>query len=164
VPTLALDDGETLIESGAILDALDEMVGPQRAMAPRSGPERRRCLKLCALGSGLADKAVSLVYEGLLRDPPSPVWTRRCEAQIESVLAVLEADRAASGDGWWLGGAVSHADVMAGCALGFLGEAHPRLFDAARWPALAAHSARCEALAAFQAIRQPFAVALPQGA
>ncbi len=32
VPTLVLDDGETLIESGAILDYLDECVGPARAM------------------------------------------------------------------------------------------------------------------------------------
>ena len=42
VPTLVLGDGEVLIESGAILDALDEMVGPARAMLPNSGPERRR--------------------------------------------------------------------------------------------------------------------------
>ena len=42
VPTLVLDDGEVLIESSAILDALDEMVGPARAMLPGAGPERRR--------------------------------------------------------------------------------------------------------------------------
>ena len=32
VPTLVLDDGEALIESTAILDYLDELVGPDRAM------------------------------------------------------------------------------------------------------------------------------------
>jgi glutathione S-transferase len=88
----------------------------------------------------------------------------RCEAQIAGVLAALEADRAAAGDGWWLGEAIGHADVAVGCTLGFLREAHPRLFDPARWPALAAHAARCEALAAFQAIRQPITVALPANA
>jgi glutathione S-transferase len=37
VPTLVLDDGEALIESMAILDYLDELVGPDKAMiAPRS--------------------------------------------------------------------------------------------------------------------------------
>ena len=41
VPTLVLDDGEVLIESAAILDALDQMVGPERAMAPASGAARR---------------------------------------------------------------------------------------------------------------------------
>jgi glutathione S-transferase len=161
VPTLVLDGGETLIESGAILDALDEIAGPERALLPRSGPDRRRALRICALGSGLADKAVSLFYEGVLHAAPSPIWSQRCEAQIGAVLAVLEAERAASRSDWWLGAAIGHADIMAACALGFLREAHPRLFDAARWPRLAAHAARCEGLPAFQAIRQPISVALP---
>src|SRR5215813_10852277 len=40
VPTLVLDDGEALIESTIILDYLDELVGPEKAMLPapaRSG-------------------------------------------------------------------------------------------------------------------------------
>src|ERR1700755_2855878 len=37
VPTLVLDDGEALIESTAILDYLDETVGPERAMLPARG-------------------------------------------------------------------------------------------------------------------------------
>ena len=161
VPTLVLEGGETLIESAAILDALDELAGPERAMLPRSGPERRRALKVCALGSGLADKAVSLLYEGVLHAAPSPVWIQRCESQIADVLTVLETDRAAEpGDGW-LGEAIAHPDIMVACALNFVREAHPRLFDPARWPHLAAHSARCEALPAFQAIRQPITVSLP---
>ncbi len=164
VPTLVLDGGETLIESGAILDALDEMAGPGRAMLPGSGPARLRALKICALGSGLADKGVSLFYEGVLHAAPSKVWIERCEAQIANVLEALEADRAASRSDWWLGEAIGHADIMAACALGFVREAHPRLFDPARWPKLAAHSARCEALPAFQAIRQPISVALPEDA
>jgi glutathione S-transferase len=164
VPTLVLDDGEVLIDSGAILDALDEMVGSERAMLPGSGPERRRALRISALATGLADKAVILFYEGLLHEAPSPVWTQRCEAQIVDVLAALEAERAAAGADAWLGKAIGHADIAVACAIGFLREAHPRLFDAARWPALAAHAARCEALPAFQAIRQPITVALSQDA
>ncbi len=37
VPTLVLDDGEVLLESQALLDYLDELVGPQRALLPRAG-------------------------------------------------------------------------------------------------------------------------------
>src|SRR4249920_3471364 len=37
VPVLVLDDGVVLVESGAILDALDDMVGAQRALMPVSG-------------------------------------------------------------------------------------------------------------------------------
>ena len=41
VPTLVLDSGEALIESTAILDYLDETVGPDRAMLPARGEARR---------------------------------------------------------------------------------------------------------------------------
>ena len=80
VPTLVLDDGEALIESGAILDHLDELVGPERAMIARSGPERRRHLRITALATGLADKSVSLVYERVLRKEQSSVARRRFPA------------------------------------------------------------------------------------
>jgi hypothetical protein len=39
--------------------------------------------------------------------------------------------------------------------LRFTTEAHPQLFDVARYPALAAHAARCEAMPAFVEIVQP---------
>jgi glutathione S-transferase len=158
VPTLVLDDGEALVESGAILDALDEMAGPERALLPRSGPVRRRGLRVCALSTGLADKAVSLLHEGLLHEAPSQAWIDRCRAQIGEVLTALEHDRAASATGWWIGEAISHADIAAACALRFTREAHPGLVDAGRWPALAAHGYRCEALAPFAAICQPLTV------
>jgi glutathione S-transferase len=57
VPTLVLDNGETLIESAAILDHLDELVGPPRAMIFGRGDLRRHAPKVCALATGLADRA-----------------------------------------------------------------------------------------------------------
>jgi glutathione S-transferase len=36
VPTLVTNSGETLMESSAILDYLDELAGPDRALLPRS--------------------------------------------------------------------------------------------------------------------------------
>jgi glutathione S-transferase len=156
VPTLVLDGGEALIESTAILDYLDELVGPERAMIARSGPERRHALKLCALATGLGDKAVSLVYERVLRrDHQSKIWVERCEAQIGGVLEVLEKERAAIASLYWFGERIGHADIVVACVLRFTGEAHPQLFDATRYPALAAHSARCEAMPVFQEIVQP---------
>ena len=158
VPTLVLDDGEVLIESGAILDHLDEVAGPDRALIARQGADRRRALKLCALSTGLADKAVSLVYERVLHKERSDLWVERCTGQIGAVLDVLEADRAAAPGPWWFGDRINHADIAAACALRFLGEAHPQVFDRSRWPALAAHSDVCEAMAEFQAVVQPFSV------
>ncbi len=156
VPTLVLDGGdEALIESTAILDCLDELVGPEKAMIAERGPERRRALKICALGSGLGDKAVSLVYERVLRKDQLKLWVERCEAQIGGVLDVLEKERAAVASPYWFGERIGHADIMVACALRFTGEAHPALLGAARYPALTAHAARCEALPVFQEIVQP---------
>jgi glutathione S-transferase len=157
VPTLVFEDGEVLIESTAILDYLDELVGSDEAMIADGGPERRHALKICALATGLADKAVSLVYERVLRrDHPSKIWVERCEAQIGGVLDVLEEERAAIASTYWFGDRIGHADIMVTCALRFTGEAHPALLNAARHPALTAHAARCEVLPVFCEIVQQF--------
>lgn len=156
VPTLVLDNGEVLIESGAILDYLDETAGPSRAMITRSGELRRHALKVCALATGLADKAVSLVYEQVLHQTMSDQWVERCRTQISAVLNALEADRAARATRFWAGDAIDHADIAVACALRFICDAHPGLFDVRRWPALASHLATCERLPVFQEIAQPF--------
>ncbi len=156
VPTLVLDGGEALIESTAILDYLDELVGPDKAMIAESGPERRHALKICALATGLGDKAVSLVYERVLRkDHQSKIWVERCQAQIGGVLDVLERERAGVASPYWFGMRIGHADIAVACVLRFTAEAHPALFDATRYPALKAHAGACEALPVFQEIVQP---------
>lgn len=161
VPTLVLDDGEVLIESAAILDALDEMAGPDRALIPPAGHGRRAVLKVCALGAGLADKAVSLVYERVIHERTTAGWVERCRSQISGVLDALEAQRSGSAGPWWFGETMTHADIMVGCALRFVTEAHPGSFDLAAWPALSAHAERCEALEAFKGALKPFFVTLP---
>ena len=155
VPTLVCEDGEALIESTAILDYLDELVGPEKAMIAERGPDRRHALKICALATGLGDKAVSLVYERVLRKDASKVWVERCEAQIGGVLDALESERAAIPSPYWFGDRIGHADIAVACVLRFTAEAHPGLLAAARYPALLAHAARCEALRPFVEIVQP---------
>jgi glutathione S-transferase len=51
VPTLVLDDGTALFESSAILDYLDDSVGLERALLPRTGFARREGLRICALAT-----------------------------------------------------------------------------------------------------------------
>jgi glutathione S-transferase len=155
VPTLLLDDGTPLIESGAILDALDEMVGAARALLPREGSVRRDGLHVIALATGTMDKAVSLLYEPLHRANPSESWMTRCRLQIGDGLRALEQDRSRRASGWWLGDALSHADVTVGCLVRFVSEAHPGLLDETRYPRLLGHAARCEARPSFREISQP---------
>jgi glutathione S-transferase len=154
VPTLVLEGGESVIETMAILDHLDEQVGPERALAPRSGAERRAALKVCALAAGLSDKAVSLVYERILHEEVSTLWVQRCETQIAQTLDALEAGRPEPA--FWSGDRPGHADIAVACAYAFTFEAHPQLAQEGRWPRLAAHAAACEALEPFRARRQPF--------
>ena len=157
VPTLVLDSGEALIESAMILDYLDDTVGTERAMLPAMGAERRTQLRICALAMGLGDKGVSLLYERVLRKEKLELWIERCQDQIAGVLDVLEQERAAVKTPYFFGERIGHADIAVACVLRFTGEAHPALFSAARYPALAAHAARCEALPPFQEIVQPLA-------
>jgi glutathione S-transferase len=156
VPTLVLDDGDVLIESGAILDYLDDSVGPSRALIARHGPGRCHALKVCALATGMADKAVSLIYEQALHQAVSDQWVQRCRTQIAAVLDALAVDRAGRTTPHWFGDAIGHADIAVACVLRFLADAHPDLFDPVRWRPLADHAARCEAMPVFKEISQAF--------
>jgi len=99
---------------------------------------------------------VSLLYEQLLHDEASEAWVARCSAQIEGVLAALEAARATCATPFWFGATPGHPDIAVACALRFLAEAHPRLHAPARRPRLAAHAAACEAMPVFASVVQPF--------
>ena len=156
VPALVLDDGDVLIDSHVILDYLDSLVKPERAMFPRSEPARHRALKVSALAAGLADKAGSLFYEKRLHTDASDIWVERCSAQIGGVLTVLEADRAGRTTAYWFGDHIGHADIAVACVLRFLGDAHPGLIPLGGFPALQAHAAKLEALPVFQEISQVF--------
>lgn len=156
VPTLVLDNDEVLIESHSILDYLDSLVPADRAMFPAAEPARHQALKVAALATGLADKAVSLFYERRLHEEASEVWVDRCRAQIAAVLATLEADRAGRVGDYWFGDRIGHADIAVAAALRHLAEAHPGLISMAGFPALSAAAGRIEALPVFQTIAQPF--------
>lgn len=156
VPTLVLDDGEVLFDSFSMIDCLDDLVGEERALCPRTGPMRRHVLAVATLAMGAAEKAVSLFYELRLHKEISAVWAERCRTQILSTLAALERDRAARTSPYWFGDAIGHADIAAAVALRFIREAHPGLVAEADIPALAAHAAGLEALPVFHDIAQPF--------
>src|SRR5260370_36560097 len=69
VPSLILPDGTTLIDSAAILDWLDQTVGPQRAPLPSGGLARHQALQRVALATGTIDKVTAGAYERLI--PPA---------------------------------------------------------------------------------------------
>lgn len=153
IPSLILDDGEVLIDSAAILDHLDELVGPERALTPGSGAaRRRRVLQLMAAATGAIDKAGAVVYERHFHAPHAvnADWLARCLGQLRGGLAYLEAQMTQT---WLALDRFSQADVTAGALAGYL-KLRVEEIDLARdYPRLARHSERCEALPAFEQTR-----------
>lgn len=161
-PTLVLDDGEVLTESAAMLDHLDDLVGPQRALMPAHGAPRRQAQRLIALANGAIDKAILIVLERIFREPAmrSEAWLSRCRTQVEGALQALDAACAErSGHDWLVGEAMTHADVAVACFTTHLRESVP--WDLAGLPSLRAHVDRCEALPLFADHYVPFAAPVP---
>ncbi len=156
VPILVLDDGTALLESAAIIDYLDSQVPADKVLMPPNEPERHLALRRASLACGLADKAVSMFYELRLHAEPSPTWIKRCQEQISGVLNALEVERAKDKLTYWFETDCGHADIAEVCALRFLSEAHPGMFEMTKYPALAKHATMLEALAVFKEISQPF--------
>src|SRR3979490_1776250 len=109
VPTLVLGSGEALIESTAILDYLDDLVGPEDAMIAARGPARHRGLRICALATGLGDKTVSLLYERVLRKDQLKIWVDRREAELRVALKIAEKVAPPMGPPYWFGTRIGHA-------------------------------------------------------
>jgi len=156
VPTLVLEDGAAVTDSAAILAVVDDIVGPEQARLQRTGKDGRDLQRIAGFAAGVADKAVSLVYEHLLREAASPSWVERCRLQIRETLDLLEVERQLRPTVWLFDAALSHADVMLATMKGFIAEALDKEFDWSRWPALAAHAKACEELPVFRDARQPF--------
>jgi len=149
VPALVLDDGECLIDSAAILDYLDETVGPQRALMPAGGKARRDGLQKIVLATGVSDKAIAITYER--RKPAAKIdetWIARCRGQQAAALAELDRRCAAAERD---GARPMQPEITAATMLGYLRLRQPETLPAGRYPALEALSARAEAHPAFKA-------------
>jgi glutathione S-transferase len=159
VPTLVTDTGESLMESGAILDYLDELAGPERALLPRAGAERRQALNLMAMATGAAEKGVLQVYERVFRPEAKrhQPWVDRCRLQMSSSLAAIDRYLGERGVSQWLvGKKITQADITVACAFTFLNDTLKVAEDAVMFQSLSTLASRCEAIPAFQETRIPF--------
>lgn len=140
IPSLVLDDGDVLIDSAAILDWLDQCVGPERALVPAAGAARRRVLHRMALATGVIDKAGAAAYERLIRPEAYrwPQWIERCLTQAAGGLVALAAER------WPARDRLDQAEITTACMLRYLRIAVPDVLPAGRYPTLDVLSERCE--------------------
>ena len=94
IPALILDNGEVLVDSGAIIDYLDETFGRDRALTPAAGPSTARSvLKVAAIMMGACDKGLQAAYERN-HHPPEKLhqpWIDDCMAQVTNALIAVDA-------------------------------------------------------------------------
>jgi len=93
IPALVLASGETLIDSNAIIDHLDEVYGGERPLTPRGGAERRAVLKVAAMMMGACEKGLHAAYERNRRPPEKrhQPWIDDCMAQVNNALVAVDA-------------------------------------------------------------------------
>lgn len=142
VPALVLETGETLIDSGAIIDHLDEQAGPARALIPPHGPERRLILQAMATSTGISEKVVATFFERYFHPKGvSKELETRLLSQIKAGLEKLEHD---CGSPWFIDSHMTQADITIGCMLSHLKLRLPDAFPASKYPKLHALSLHCE--------------------
>jgi glutathione S-transferase len=130
IPALVLEDGSTLFDSHVICEYLDSLA-PSPRLFPRENAQRVNTLTLGALGDGILEAALLLVYEKRFRPEDKWVqgWMDRQQAKIDEALDHLERNPPLWG---------KHPDyghLTIACALGYLDfrhggrwrAAHPRL-------------------------------------
>jgi len=155
VPCLVQTHGDTLIESSAILDFLDESVDSSRALLPRFGDARREALRIIAVATGAGEKGVTQVYESAFRPPEKRYrpWVERCHTQMHAGLAELDRLCQVRGGPWLLGNQITQADITVTCVYTFLSDALALNREGAAYPALAAVVAQCEAMSEFRSVK-----------
>lgn len=156
-PTLVTDDGTVLMDSSLILDHLPLITGAPlaRSLMPTDPVAARQCLRVLGLALAACEKTVQIVYEMQLRPPEHRhgPWLDRVSEQAQRAFALLEAEMTARPLA--MGPAHIQQDgITAAVAWSFANLVLPGRFDALAHPALSAHTAEAEGLAAFRACPQ----------
>ena len=149
-PTLVCDDGTVLMDSGLIIDYLETLAG--RALWPAGLAQRTRALRATGLAMAGCEKVMQIVYENHLRpaEKQHAPWLDRVHRQMLAALTALDAEIAAhpvAADEANL----TQAGLSAAIVWRFMQIKLDTPVADVACPALAAHSARCEALPAFAA-------------
>ncbi len=132
IPVLILEDGMRIYDSHVICEYLD-ILQPEPHLFPAGGRERIDTLVRGALGDGILDAALLLVYEGRYRPADMRVqgWVDRLEFKINQSLDELE-----KAPPQWVG-TPDYGHVTIACALGYLDFRHQGAWRANR-PSLVA--------------------------
>jgi len=125
VPVLILDDSTALFDSRVIVEYIDS-VAPNNKLMPESNRERAEVKRWCAVADGICDAAALNFLERKRPEAQqSTEWVARQEDKIIRGLKYM-SDQLAEGN-WCMGTHFSLADVVVGCALGYLAFRFPEI-------------------------------------
>ena len=146
IPTLIVN-GSSIFDSHVICEYLDSQAASP-VLFP-SGPERIKTLTLGALGDGMLEAALLLVYEKRFRPEEKwhQPWQQRQQDKIDRALDFLEQDPPA----WQRSPDYGH--ITLACALGYLDFRHEGKWRAGRPTLVAWLDAFAKAVPAFAATR-----------
>jgi glutathione S-transferase len=135
VPSLELDDGKVLINSGLISDYLDAKY-PQPRFIPADFAGRTEVKRWEALADGAMEAVAASMYEMRFHDEAkrSEAWLERQRKKFEAGFGVME--KMLDQRGWCVGEAISLADIAIACHLGFITLRVPHYFPQDRYPGL----------------------------
>ena len=155
VPTLVLDDGEVLVDSTLIINYLETQV-VRRSLMPAEPAAFR--VASWQIGTALVamEKIAALIYEKTQRpaERQHPPWIERLHTQLRGAVDLMEgavAGKAQKRDAWLHGPDPSQADITIAVAWRFSQHVDAAEIEAEAYPALAAFSAKAEALPEFLA-------------
>ena len=126
IPVLLTDDGTAIYDSAVICEYLDAQAAAT-PLFPGNGPARWQVLTLSALGDGILDAALLLVYEKRYRPEGMRVqdWTDMQQAKIDDAIAFLESNPPA------FDGQPDYGTLTIASALGYLDFRHQGKWRAA---------------------------------
>ena len=145
VPAFVLSDSETLVDSNAILDHLDELAGSE-ALVPPAGLPRRKALYQLAIATGAIDRAMGANAERR-RQPPDDTRLKRQLRQCGNGFIALEA--LLDEDAYFGGNKIGQPDVTTVVGLTFVEHIFPGTLPLTQFPKLQALAERLESLPAF---------------
>lgn len=136
VPILELDDGERLLDSAAIFDYLDELVGPEQALIPKSGSARREVLRMSAIANTVCEQVTAHYNEQ--KRPADSTQADLLERYRLQIVGGFKALDAASGSrGAIRAGPLNMATISAVVAFEYTPRWYPAFGPAEVAPALA---------------------------
>lgn len=152
VPVLVPDQGDPIIDSASILDFLDEVAGPEKALVPASGIGRQRVLSRLSVANGTMDKLVSVLYERHFRPEEKwhKPWIDACDRQISDGFVWLDRQFDSA---WQVGERLTQADITLAVFWSFATGKRPGFLGRMDCPNIRRMTANLEATGAFQAVQ-----------